>query len=664
MRLLGKMIATLMVLLFLGVTIFATLLHTRYATTVGLAALNLFSQSQVSATAIDYHLSTPWQLHLQQPSLQRKGLPPLQAKQLSLWLSPDSLLGNGWVFDSLLIESPGPIKLNQQLTRLPAIKVHRLALTGIDLQQDELRVTDGELQIDNWHYDPLSHQPFWQQFSGDFQLSANTAQWRSFNVDNVLLDGHQQNQLWMLNGFSMTWQQADLSGQLEYHTETQQLLLQQLTLSDLQLQNSAIPDSLQAALESLIQSGIQITIARLDVLDSSVELPAFTLNHANLSLQNWHWPLTFWQQQKAHLSFNATDGNWHETAFIEPLAELYFEPQQITVQGASLALLEGYLRTSGTVTPEAILLDSLTANGIKWLLPENWQQSLAVLFNPVKTLSLSNLDIGYLQLIAVDDNTPWQVSGLNLKGHDLILMRESQWGLWQGELTTSASVASLNTVSMVEPLVEMSAAQGQWQMTRAIIPFQDGIMEASGRWERNTGGQPWSLDIDGDSLPAEIISQWFGIAFPLKGKLDITANFNGLGQSTTALAYSLDGRLDGSFRDIELTTPASALWQFWVGTHQPLLDTLETNSTQAAKDAPLTITPLALNIDRGRIQLSPTKMKGAEISAQLDGKWDLATSEDQQLKLKAWLGCQALSKVWQGNNQQTVSHSSCDGNSI
>ncbi|PSW13111.1 AsmA family protein [Photobacterium sanctipauli] len=669
MRLLGKLLATMLVLALLATTIFATMMHTRYATRLALATANLASPHPISAEAVHYHISSPWQLVIDKPEIQLNdeieagGNPPSwAANKISLWLSPAALLEQRWQFESLLIEAPS--SLPSAFSPLGAeVSSQRLALTDVDLQYGGLAITGGEFQLDNWHYDPHSGLPPWQQFNGGFQLSADQVEWQSQAAKQVLLDGHHSQGRWTLNGFSLDWQQADISGQLAYHQQQSLLDVQQLTLSGLQLQEPELAKQLSAMVQNMAQAGTQVFLERLDILDSSIELPDITVNHANLSLQNWHWPQPHWQQQAATLSFNAEDGIWLDTPFTAALAELHFAPQQITVSGLSVSLLEGYLRTAGTLLPDAILLDSLTANGIKWLAPQGWQQSLQGPLANIKDISVGSLDTGYLQLTAADDDKPWQLSGLHLNGHDLIVMRDKQWGLWQGALSSNASFASFNRINMVEPLIEMTANQGNWQLTQAIIPFEHGIAEASGQWQRNIDGQPWSLSLTGDSLPVAIIDRWLGIELPLKGKWDLDTQLSGLGQSQAALAYSLDGKLSSQFRDLELTTPATALWQSWQKTVPEGQEEGSAQTVSTPKAQPVAITPFSITSNRGRVVIAPAELKSRELRATIAGNWDLASPPEQQLTLEAWLGCQALTKVWQ-HDQQITSHSLCDGNNI
>ncbi len=130
-------------------------------------------------------------------------------------------------------------------------------------------------------------------------------------------------------GFSFNWQHASLSGQAEYLATaqtTETILLHQLTISDLQLQDSELINTLQSHLGQLLKPSVKLDVRRLDILDSSIERPDYTINDGNLSLHNWSWPASLWHQRNAFLSLGASSIRWKNTVIDEPLVELAFSP--------------------------------------------------------------------------------------------------------------------------------------------------------------------------------------------------------------------------------------------------------------------------------------------------------------------------------------------------
>ncbi|WP_299019957.1 AsmA family protein [uncultured Photobacterium sp.] len=665
MRLFGKLFATALVLLLLCLTIVLTLMHTRHATSLVSYALNTFSSYSITASSVNYNFTDPWHLTISDINLKdpQQDSISFTTKELQIWLTPNKLFKPGWHFDTILIDGLS-LTPDSSLPALPPLYTNRLALTRFNLQSPELTIKNSKLQLNNWRSEP---QP-WPQFTGDFQLAAKKIRWQDTTLNNVLLDGNHNQQHWIIYGFSFNWQQANFNGQAEYlnKTKAETLILHQLTVSDLKLQDNR-PLGIQPAhrLATRFKHPSElpsiIDIRRLDILNSSLELPELTLNNADLSLQNWHWPTTHWQQQNAHFSLNADSLRWHNTVFEDPLVELAFSPQQMIIEGISAKVMEGYIQTDGTLTPDTLALNQLTINSIKWFLPEQWPAQLQTASRRFENIRLAALDIGYAQFIDTHPERHFQLSDLNLSGHDLIFQHHGQPGLWQGELTASAGFASIKTIAMVEPLMTMHSQNGQWQLSELTVPFRsNGILEAKGSLNLRQDGHPWQLHLTTDSMPATALSQWLALPLPVSGAMDIELSANGLSQHTTSLAYSFEGKLDGKFRQLQLKQHStSQLWAQWSEMEKPIFAT-----SQKMKSQQVSASELHLRADRGRISLAPISLQATDFNATLKGQWDLAKPNGREIKLQATQGCQQLIKEWRGAQQQISQSSSCDGSSI
>jgi hypothetical protein len=649
----------LLILMLLSITIILTLLHTQYATKLVINTIDAMTNYQLKAANVSYHISDPWHLQLEQPQIIYQQQPLLSANNIQLWLTPTKLLNTGWSFDSILVDT---ITLNQpiDLATLPALHVQRLALNNLTLHTSEVHLEQASLQIDNWQ----SRSQSWGIFSGDFQLSAPNMQWQGTTLKDVLIDGDYQDQNWKIYGLSFEWQHATFSGQAEYKqsaTQPNLLTLHQLTVTGLQLQDQNQLTLFHSYINQVKASDLIINIKRIDVLESNIEIPNYALNNINLSVQNWQWPATHWQQHDALVSLNASSIQWLNTVFEEPLVNITFSPQQITVNGLSTKVLEGYVQLDGTLTPRVLALNQVTVNGIKWALPNNWPTHLRTLNSLYSDISITQLAVGYAQLTDVNPASPFQIAGLNINGEDLILKRHGHVGLWQGTLTSNSGAASVNKVSMTGPYIAMNSQAGNWQLKQLILPFKDGLLEASGSVDLNRSGQPWQLSLQGDNIPATTLSQWLAIPFPVTGAMDVTFDGTGLAQHQTSLAYSFTGDLNATFRQLELRklTPQQLL-QYWGTSQQPQPTS---NQSQNVDSLSLSLSPLSISADRGRMTINKIELKSKGLEANLKGRWDLADTTKQTIELQAKQGCQRLTRSW-GTVQKLLSASACKGNNI
>lgn len=672
MRFLAKILATLIILLLMAATIMVILLHTRHSAALVNTLLRGAGYEAAQVAAVQYSLqSDPLHLRLIQPRWQQHNAPALAAEQLDLWLSPASFYRRGWHFDSLLIQG---VTLN----RVPALELEnglinarRLAVTQLTLSVPGLQLDNARLELDNWQNSAQA----WGDFSGDFRLSAEQATWHNQTLQQVLIDGERDARTWTVYGLSLNWQGARFHGQAEYQTDAHNLIIHQLSASGLKIDQDFPIQTLLDLSAQVRESELSVDLRRLDILDSSLEHQEYSTSNANLALENWRWPGTLWQQQDARLSLGADTLRWHDLLLDAPLTELHFTPEQISLNGFSARMLEGYLRAEATLTPEAMLLHQLELKGIRWVMPEAIQAWLMHDSTPqtplqahvdqwwrkLDTLTVDQLSVGYSQLTGTYAPLPFQINDINLDGTGLVLLRQGQPGLWQGELNAGAGFTHVRQITLHDPLLTMSSQAGHWQITRLNLPIEEGLLEGSADIQLSEAGWPWTLSLTGDSLPSQMMHHWFGLPLPLQGKMDISVQASGLGQFHRGLAYSLDGHLNAAFRQQALIPSEASLLQSWQNGETLAVTPLSSDKTPVR--SPVTLSPLKLRADRGRITLQPLTLQGQQLTAELQGEWDLATPSGREIELNASDGCQQLTKRWH-NHQQDMSVLSCERNSI
>lgn len=673
MRFIAKILASLIILLLMTVSIAIILLHTRHSAFLVNTLIHHLSDTNFRVTDVQYSLQdNPRHLRLIQPRWQQQGHSEQTAERIDLWLSPKTLFSKGWHFDSLLIQGLTVDNLPDLQLESGTINTQRLALTNLNLNLPELRLENARLQLDNWR----NSQSPWGDFSGDFQLTADQMLWQQQTLDKLLLDGEHSPKGWTFYGLSFHWQNADFNGQAEFDTDTHHLIVHQLTASGLQVDEHFPLEPLMSLATEARQKALSVEIRRLDILDGSLEHNHYSINHASLALENWQWPGEVWQQKDARLSLGAETLRWHDLLLENPLTELHLTPGQISLKGFSARLLEGYLRTEATLTPDALLLHQLELKGIRWIMPEAiqaWlmghaepqnplQQQVDSWWHQLNELTVDQLSVGYSQITGTYAPLPFQFSDINLEGTGMVLLHEGQPGLWQGEFAAGAGFTNIRQITIRDPLLTMSSQAGHWQLTRLTLPIEAGLLEGKGEIQLGEAGWPWQLKLSGDSLPPQMLSQWLGLPLPLHGAMDIQTQASGLGQFQRGLAYSLHGQLEAKFRQLSLTQQESTLMARWQAGDKPAGFQPGTDTSEPLM--PVTLSPLMIQADRGRISLQPLALQGPQLHAELQGAWDLAAPADSAVELQASDGCQQLTKRWHSHQQETRVSSSCERKSI
>ncbi|MCG3864327.1 MULTISPECIES: AsmA family protein [unclassified Photobacterium] len=661
MRWVIKLVASVLLLGGLSIAALIVLLQTRYATPLLNHTLAIFSHYQLAETQLHYDIKQPLQITLQPLTVKKANKTLLSVHSITLELSSRSLQTQHLIFSNVIIDG---IDLHHQqwdkFEHLSVFSIDRLAINDLSIVTPAITINHAQLQIDNWQYRD-HQQPWWQQFSGQFQLSAPQITWHNQTLENLLLNGTKQQQHWQLAGFSGRWQRANFNGTADYNRDTQLLTLDQLTLTNLRIQQSQPLAAWSQWLADAIPVR-HIMIKRADILDTSIEQPIWAADDISLSLENWSWPNSYWQQDKAHLSVSASNAKWHDIVFEQPIIELNFMPEKINSQGISAQLLNGYMRMDGEISPDKVKLKKLLISGIKGFLPPQWLHTTKTLTSGLSELTIDNLDINNIQLTATDTQLPFQLAGINIDGNDVVLKHQHQWGLWQGKLDTSLGFASINQVVFTDPIAEMSSSNGDWTINKFVLPFTNGMLTADANIQLAQQGQPWSISISNDSVPAALIYRWFKLPLPLNGKIDGILQAQGLASNRQSFNYSLSGQADLTFRDIHLdkVVPTQLLSR-WKKKEKLLGTELDNDNENSDSNTALTLLPLKITAERGKITIPTWRASNDNFSLSLTSDWDLAIPKQQRLEWVLKEDCQQVDRRWHADQTEVNSFSTCNG---
>ncbi len=648
MKWLLKVVTTIVIIALAGLALLLAGLHTPYAPQMLAYILQYQGQNNVSIDAVEYNIGKPWHIQLIQLRSDGFSIPHVDA-----WLSPQSLWQRRWVFDGLRLEGK---QSTAWLQAIPTIHVKRLALKNTSLSFPSLTLKNANIEVDNWHYNARNQQHY---FSGSFQLTAPHWQSEQWQGEQLVVNGRYVNKLWRIDALTTQWLggEVSISGDIDVKNGG---YIDQLTLSNIKLQETGLIDLMQRQAEA-VQTW-PIAINRIDIVQSHIDTPQRQAQSINMSLQNWQWPLSWAEQKRAKLSFSADalkQGDW----FLDsPLLEAHFQPGQASIDIATTKFLDGFVLAKGAFTPTEMLFDELRINGVDWVLQDTLSFSESTLtpspdslslytklksgWDHFDTVSVTQFHVGQSRITSNQPNWPWQLSGINASGQDVVLKSEGKTGLWQGYLDIGMARGSLNHVITQYPKVTMQSQAGDWKINTITMPFSQGILEGEASINLRETGQPWVLNLFGDNIPTSLYSRWLNLPILLEGNNDLTLSASGLAQSVQLAQYSLDAELRLQFRD----TAIDGQQQFALWKEAPT----EPNTLESVN-----VMPFKLTSDRGRISVTPWRLSHGQFEATFEGYWDLADEAASQLKLNAELDCESLQKQWPGG-QASIS-SDCLG---
>ncbi|EOB3568189.1 AsmA family protein [Vibrio vulnificus] len=595
-------------------------LQTRYASQV----FNQLSQfSGLGMQAESVHYQYPDHFSFKNVSFTHNEVSYVE--QLEIWLSPE-LYANGRVqVASVLLDG---LSLQTGLSRSPktfipsTVQIHQLAISNLDYADNQLSARGIKFQV---------KQPQWQRSDqfipfGEIQFSAEQLYWQGEAFNQPLLDIDYKPQDSTLYGLSLSWRGAKVSGQAEQYPQGWSLV--NVTVEGLDLSQQQLTSILAKPWERF---GSQIThINSLDILRSSLALEDYRLINFELSSENLTLPFSLWQQQQGLISFSAESVQDQHNVWVEPRIKLTLDPNTINVEEASAQWQQGNLLFSGTIKPDAIALDQLMVNNVKWAAEQPGEGAwLWQWLENASYVSVERLNIERSQFIQLIRQPYWQLSGLNIDGEKLRLKQEQQLGLWQGKLRATAANASYQDILSSHPLVEMHSDDGLWQLDRLFAPLKQGYIEAYGQLQLNSLSKPWQATLNADGLPMGLFLSQLPLPFDLNAISSIDVSATGLGGDWAMFSHSLTGGIHARLH--EAYTPFDE-----------------------GNILPLQVSEISLSMERGKLTLAPVKLQGPDIEGTIGGASDLTAPEQGGIRYHVKMGCQQLSGDMMSDEHQRV----------
>lgn len=620
MRLLAKLVASLVILFLVAFGTVLTLLSTDYGLPMTQMAVRTFSPYQLDADALEYDLLSPMTLALTAPALRQDGAhTEFNAEYLSLRLSPlDTLFGTP-SFNHVVIRGTA---LEPHLkSRLPgSLSIQHLALDNVSFRDKQLGFSHADIQLSQWQN---SDAP-WGTWQGEFLFSAPNADIDGLALSNLLIDSEYRDGKWEVWGLSFASQFGTVTGSATL--ENGDWLIHQLTVSDARIEQGDGLTQLLAQWQERRHT-LNLTLNRLDLLDISLALPALTVEHLNLSAQSVYLKQgkLVWapDASKSLLSFNANLAHYAPWVLTDVLADVALSPSTIDVAALSAKINdEGFLSVSGIHAKDTLTLKNLIASGLELELSNGLAATLQQQWTQLRNVSIDALSVRHTSVSSPDDAFPVFVSGLNVDGNALVLRKAGQNGMWQGKMTASAASASINRIVLPTPYAAMQVDNGVWQLDPLSLSFLQGQLNASASINLTNPSHPWQLSVSGLGVPDALYRRWLALSLPLNGRHDLELSLSGLGADKDSFAYSLSGKVTAQPLNTQLLAPAGQ------SLGQSLATAFAANTSMDNFTAqPVKLGEINIQADRGRISLSPVTISQPGQPFSMRGFWDLVTGE-------------------------------------
>ncbi|HFS7459087.1 TPA: AsmA family protein [Klebsiella aerogenes] len=544
MKFLGKLVLWLLIALLVVIVAAYFALQTRWGARQASSWLSESTGWKIAFDKMAHDLSSPLHLQLQNVTFGRDGKPPtLVARTVDIGFSTRQF--SDPLHADEIVLSDGTLNLSPASASMPfaadRLQLRDMAFNSPDSEWNlsAQRVTGGVMP--------------WQPEAGDvlgrkaqIQMSAGSMNINGIEASNVLIQGAMDNGEVTLNTLGADIARGTLTGNAKRRADGS-WLVDNLRLNEIRLQSAKPLNEFLAPLTSVPS----LQIGRLDVTDARLQGPGWAVTDLDLNLRNLTLSHNGWQSDDGTLSMNASEFIYGSLNFLDPIVNAEFSPQGIALRQFSSRWEGGMVRTSGNWlrAGNALVLDDAAFAGLEYTLPSNWKQLwMEPMPGWLQSLTLKKFSASRNLIIDIDPAFPWQITALDGYGGELQLVKDGQWGVWNGSATLNAAAATFNRIDVRRPSLKLNANASTVNISELSAFTERGILQATAAVSQLPQRQV-NLSLNGRGVPLNILQAWGWPALPISGDGNFQLTANGSVQANAPLKPSVNGQLSATNMD-------------------------------------------------------------------------------------------------------------------
>ncbi|EPH1426458.1 AsmA family protein [Klebsiella aerogenes] len=544
MKFLGKLILWLLIALLVVIVAAYFALQTRWGARQASSWLSESTGWKIAFDKMAHDFSSPLHLQLQNVTFGRDGKPPtLVARTVDIGFSTRQF--SDPLHADEIVLSNGTLNLSPASASMPfaadRLQLRDMAFNSPDSEWNlsAQRVTGGVMP--------------WQPEAGDvlgrkaqIQMSAGSMNINGVEASNVLIQGAMDNGEVTLSTLGADIARGTLTGNAKRRADGS-WLVDNLRLNEIRLQSAKPLNEFLAPLTSVPS----LQIGRLDVTDARLQGPGWAVTDLDLNLRNLTLSHNGWQSDDGTLSMNASEFIYGSLNFLDPIVNAEFSPQGIALRQFSSRWEGGMVRTSGNWlrAGNALVLDDAVFAGLEYTLPSNWKQLwMEPMPGWLQSLTLKKFSASRNLIIDIDPAFPWQITALDGYGGELQLVKDGQWGVWNGSATLNAAAATFNRIDVRRPSLKLNANASTVNISELSAFTERGILQATAAVSQLPQRQV-NLSLNGRGVPLNILQAWGWPALPISGDGNFQLTANGSVQANAPLKPSVNGQLSATNMD-------------------------------------------------------------------------------------------------------------------
>ncbi|EIW9478709.1 AsmA family protein [Klebsiella aerogenes] len=544
MKFLGKLILWLLIALLVVIVAAYFALQTRWGARQASSWLSESTGWKIAFDKMAHDFSSPLHLQLQNVTFGRDGKPPtLVARTVDIGFSTRQF--SDPLHADEIVLSDGTLNLSPASASMPfaadRLQLRDMAFNSPDSEWNlsAQRVTGGVMPCQPEAGDVLGRK-------AQIQMSAGSMNINGVEASNVLIQGAIDNGEVTLSTLGADIARGTLTGNAKRRADGS-WLVDNLRLNEIRLQSTKPLNEFLAPLTSVPS----LQIGRLDVTDARLQGPGWAVTDLDLNLRNLTLSHNGWQSDDGTLSMNASEFIYGSLNFLDPIVNAEFSPQGIALRQFSSRWEGGMVRTSGNWlrAGNALVLDDAVFAGLEYTLPSNWKQLwMEPMPGWLQSLTLKKFSASRNLIIDIDPAFPWQITALDGYGGELQLVKDGQWGVWNGSANLNAAAATFNRIDVRRPSLKLSANASTVNISELSAFTERGILQATAAVSQLPQRQV-NLSLNGRGVPLNILQAWGWPALPISGDGNFQLTANGSMQANAPLKPSVNGQLSAANMD-------------------------------------------------------------------------------------------------------------------
>lgn len=359
--------------------------------------------------------------------------------------------------------------------------------------------------------------------NANFKLKARTVAINDASGKNIVLEGRVNSQFLALHHVS-----ADVLGGSIIGSATRNVQghwhIERLCFNNIRLQTSY---SLNRFLQPLISLS-STHFDQLDVSNARLQGPEWAVNDLNLSLKNLTLRNGNWESDQGSLLIQASSVIQGQLELDDPIVQMTFSSQGITIPQLSARWSKGVIRTRGNWlhSTQRLNLHELEISGLEYTLPADWQDLwMKPLPEWLDSVMVSRFTTHHNLLIDINPVFPFEITSLEGDGNNLLVADAHQWGIWSGTLNVHAVQATFNRTDLRDPSLILTANDQKINLTKISASVGGGILEGFATLSQQPT-RALSLTLSGKTVSTNLLHNWGWPAVSLQGVGHIQLNFN------------------------------------------------------------------------------------------------------------------------------------------